>query len=101
MRLLLVPLTGAFIVIFLAILAVKIYALVDALTRPERAFALAGKQTKTFWSVVLVLAVLSSFLGFLSLVGLVAALVYLVDVRPAVKEIPRGGSSATGPYGPW
>lgn len=84
MRLLLLPLNGAFLVISLAILLVKVVALIDAARRPEAAFAYAGKQTKQFWIVVLVLAVVTTFLGFLSLLGLVAALVYLVDVRPAI-----------------
>lgn len=99
MNILLFPLSGAFFVLFLAVFAIKIWALVDAVSRREAAFPAAGKQTKTFWIVVLVLAVLSGFLGFLSILGLVAAIVYLVDVRPAVREIPRGGSA--GPYGPW
>ena len=35
--------------------------------------------------------------------GVVAAAVYLVDVRPAVKQVGGGGSRGThmGPYGPW
>ena len=100
MRLLMFPLTGAFLVISLAVFAIKVWALVDAISRSEPAFPAAGKQTKTFWIVVLVLAVFSGFLGFLSILGLVAAIVYLVDVRPAVRGLRRGGSS-TGPYGPW
>ena len=78
------PLHGAFLVIFFAILLVKVFALIDAISRPERAFVAMEKQTKQFWLVVLVLALLSTFVGFLSLVGLVAALVYIVDVRPAI-----------------
>src|SRR3954454_21268707 len=103
MRLLLFPLYGAFLVISLAMFAVKLWALVDCLVRPENAFVAAGKRTKTFWVVVLVLALFSGFLGFLSIIGLVAAIVYLVDVRPRVKEIPRSGGNQThmGPYGPW
>lgn len=85
MRLLWLPLHGAFLVITLAILLVEVVALIDAATRPERAFALNGKQTKQFWLVVLVVAVLTSFLGLLRFFGLVAAIVYLVDVRPAVR----------------
>jgi hypothetical protein len=44
---------------------------------------------------------------FLQIFGLIATIVYMVDVRPAVKEItgPRrrrgGGSSSDGPYGPF
>ena len=80
------PLHGAFLVIFFAILLVKVVALIDATTRPAGAFVAMEKQTKQFWLVVLVLALLSTFVGFLSLVGLVAALVYLVDVRPAITD---------------
>lgn len=96
----LLPLHGAFLVIGLAIVVVKVFALVDVATRRQSAFPAAGKQSKQFWVIVLVVALLTSFVGLLSLIGLVAALVYLVDVRPAVKEVPRGGGSA-GPYGPW
>jgi uncharacterized membrane protein YkvI len=78
------PLHGAFLVVFFAILLVKVVALIDAISRPERSYVAMEKQTKQFWLIVLVLALLSTLVGFLSLVGLVAALVYLVDVRPAI-----------------
>jgi uncharacterized membrane protein YkvI len=78
------PLHGALLVIYLAIIVVKVFALIDAVRRPERNYVIHEKQTKKFWMVVLVLAVLTSWLGFLNLIGLVAALVYLLDVRPAV-----------------
>ena len=83
---LLLPLHGAFLVIFLAIVLVKLFALIDAASRPAGAFTYAGKQTKQIWLLILGLAVLSTFLGFLSIVGLVAALVYLLDVRPALTQ---------------
>jgi hypothetical protein len=84
MHWLLLPLSGAFIVIFFAIVLVKLFALVDAASRPEIAFLSVDKQTKKFWLIVLALALVSTFLGFLSVIGLVAALVYLLDVRPAI-----------------
>lgn len=84
MRWLLLPLHGAFLVVFFAIVLVKLFALVDAASRPSGAFVYAGKQTKQVWLVILALAVLSTFVGFFSLIGLVAALVYLLDVRPAL-----------------
>jgi len=86
MHWLLLPLHGAFVVIFLAIVLVKLFALIDAASRPEIAFLSADKKTKKFWLIVLVLALASSFLGFLSIIGLVAALVYLLDVRPAIVQ---------------
>jgi hypothetical protein len=81
---LLLPLHGAFLVIFFAIVLVKLFALVDAASRSAGAFTYADKQTKQFWLVVLALALVSTFLSFLSLIGLVAALVYILDVRPAI-----------------
>jgi Protein of unknown function (DUF2516) len=33
------------------------------------------------------------------IIAMVAAIVYLVDVRPAVRGVRRGGGA--GPYGPW
>ena len=63
----------------------KIWALVDCATRPAQAFELHGKLTKVAWVVILVIAVLFGGLGLLGLAGTVAAIVYLVDVRPAVS----------------
>ena len=46
-------------------------------------------------------------LSFLPISGLVATIVYMVDVRPALSRPPgggggrRGGSSSDGPYGPY
>lgn len=80
-------------------LALKIWALVDAITRPAEAYKAAGKLSKGAWIAILAVAVLltgGNVLGLLGIVGTVAAIVYLVDVRPAVKELRGGGE---GPYG--
>ncbi len=77
-----------------ALLALKIWALVDACLRPAAAFPAAGKLTKLAWLAILVVALLLSGLSVLSLFGLigtVAAIVYLVDVRPAVRGLRPGG----------
>ena len=79
------PLHGVFLVVSFALLVVKVWALVDCAIRPARGFAVEGKQTKNVWLLILVLAVLVTYVGFLSIVGLVAALIYLLDVRPAVR----------------
>ena len=78
------PLTGALLVLNLLTALVKLFALIDAASRPAARFVYAEKQTKQFWLIVLAVAVLTTFVGFLSIIGLVAALVYIVDVRPAV-----------------
>jgi predicted CDP-diglyceride synthetase/phosphatidate cytidylyltransferase len=81
--------------ITLVLLAVKLWALVDAITRPEQAFRAADKQTKPFWLWVLVFAFAASLLGhaypltIFSLIGTVAAFVYLLDVKPALAAITR------------
>lgn len=73
----------------LGLLVLKVWALVDCATAPSGAFEVHGKLTKTAWVVILVLAVLlgRGVVDLLSLVGTVAAIVYLVDVRPAVRGL--------------
>ena len=90
----------------LGALGVKGYALFDAFRVKQEAYSLAGKLTKNIWLLILGVAlavniVVLNPLNFLNLIGVVAAAVYLVDVRPAVKQVGGGGSRGThmGPYG--
>ncbi|MDF9814750.1 uncharacterized protein YjbJ (UPF0337 family) [Streptomyces sp. SPB162] len=86
-----------------------LFAFIDAAVRREDAYRAADKKTKLFWLIVLGLAALVmkffSIFDFLPAFGLVAVIVYMVDVRPALKQISgggrRGGSSSDGPYGPF
>ena len=81
----------------LGLLALKVWALVDAITRPAPAFVAAGKQTKVIWVAILAVAVVLGrigVLGIFAIVGTIAAVVYLVDVRPAVA-----GTRSGGPWG--
>ncbi len=79
----------------LGLLLVKAFALLDALRRPPEVFVAADKQTKNLWLLLLGLAVAADLLlrgpfGLINLLGTVAALVYLADVRPAVSGLtPR------------
>lgn len=91
-------------------LGLKGYAFVDALRVPTQAFPAAGKWSKTIWLSILGVATLIELalfptpLFFVNLLGVVGAAVYLVDVRPAVRQF-RGGrrdsNTHDGPYGPW
>ncbi len=102
MGILLFPLTAAFIVIRLAIVLVCIVALLDCIRRPERAFAMMGKQTKQIWLAITAAAALFALLGFFAFISLIAAIVYLVDVRPSVRQVSGDGPERhSGPYGPW
>jgi hypothetical protein len=102
------PLNYFFVALAVAAFGVETWALIDAIIRPAQAYAAAGKQTKPIWMIILgvafVLGLYSAayggVTGFLSVAAFVAAAVYLVDVRPKVREI-RSGSSSNGPYGPW
>ena len=82
--------------ISLAVLVLHVWALVDCVVRPANAFEAAGKLTKPAWlaitGIALALGLLFSPLGLFGLVAIVASIVYLVDVRPAVKEIQGGGN---------
>lgn len=98
-----------FLVLYVVIFLLCAWALVDCLLRPTRAFPAAGKRTKPFWLLLTALAAVVSFLalplgggtsffGILAFVGVVAAIVYLVDVRPAVAPHSRrrGGRGGRG-----
>jgi len=102
------------VVIALAVLAfgIEVFALVDAVRTRQDAFVAAGKQTKNIWLIILGVAVAFGFLAlpygpipifnFLPIAAVVAASVYLADVRPAVRQIRGGGGGRNaGPYGPW
>ncbi|QES31582.1 DUF2516 domain-containing protein [Streptomyces venezuelae] len=94
----------------LALIVFSGFALIDAAVRREDAYRAADKKTKPFWLIILGLAfvvnLLFPILSFLPIIGLVATIVYMVDVRPAIRQITggggrRGGSSSDGPYGPY
>jgi len=78
-------------------LALTGWALIDALVRPAAGYVAAGKLTKPAWAAITGLAVLVVLwqgpMSFLGLPAIIAAIVYLVDVRPAVRGLRRGGSS--------
>ncbi len=92
----------------LVVLAVTLFALFDAAFRREDAFRAAGKQQKSFWLIILTVAVawevLIGWQSIVGVLGVVAAIVYLVDARPAVRAVSKGrgrDKRRMGPYGPW
>lgn len=88
-------------------LGLMIFALVDALRMNKQAFPAAGKLTKNIWLLILGVAVAANvvilnILTIFGIAGVIAAAVYVLDVRPAVKQVGGGGRSRDdGPYGPW
>jgi uncharacterized membrane protein len=86
--------SGLLFLVFVVLVVIKGWALIDAVMRPSQAFPAADKLTKPAWLWILGLSlaahiVWASPLGILSLAGTVAAFVYLLDVRPAVASITR------------
>ena len=94
----------------MALIVFSGFALFDAAVRREDAYRAADKKTKPFWLIILGIAfvvnLLFPILSFLPIIGLIATIVYMVDVRPALRSLPGGGrarrgSSSDGPYGPY
>ena len=77
-------------------LALAVWALVDALVRPAVGYVATGKLTKPAWLGITALAALVLYyvgpMSFLGLPAVIAAVVYLVDVRPAVRGLRRGNT---------
>jgi hypothetical protein len=75
-------------------LVLQLWALVDAAIRPTPAYVAAGKLTKPAWLALTAASALTGLffplISMFRLAGLVASIVYLVDVRPAVRESQGG-----------
>ncbi len=82
----------------------NLFALVDAMTRRSDAYLAAGKLKKPLWLAILgglfvvMIAFFPSPLSLPALAATIASIVYLGDVRRAIQQVTRGGSS-NGPYG--
>lgn len=88
-------------VIFVVLVALKLFALVDAISRKQVLYSAADKLNKGLWVAILVLSLALQvifsapqlLLGFpvqpLNLAGTVATCVYLADVRPAIRALRR------------
>lgn len=97
-----------FLLLYLLVFGTCVVALVDLVRRPAAAFVSGGKRTKTFWAVLLAVATAVAFvaipppvgigqLRFLALGSAVAAIVYLVDVKPAIAPYSGRGRGPRGP----
>ncbi len=73
------------------LLVVKVFALGDSIIRKDEFFVAADKQNKVFWllllGVFLFLHIVFRNSAFLNMIGTVAALVYLIDVRPTLRAM--------------
>lgn len=94
-------------VLWIAALALLITAFIDAVRMSAPAFQSAGKLTKNIWMIILGVGSAAIFafgvLNIFGIIAVVAGAVYMVDVRPAVRQGGGGQrrDSNEGPYGPW
>lgn len=85
------------LIIWFAGIPVGLYAFVHALLQRADAFTAVDKMSKPAWLGItgggaVVLGVFQGPTTLLWIVGLVAVLVYIVDVRPKVTEVQNGSS---------
>lgn len=83
-------LTGLSLAMFVA----QAWAILDAAMHRPDAFVAADKLTKQAWLIILGIALFAHLLiwapfSILNLLGIVAALVYLLDARPALRSLTR------------
>jgi hypothetical protein len=87
------------LIVYWGCLLLGAVAFIDALRQRRDAFPAVDRQTKPIWLGILGGGILAQWffpalggglLSLLGLAGIVAAIVYLVDVRRRVVEITRG-----------
>jgi fructose-specific phosphotransferase system IIC component len=89
-----------YVVIYWACILLGVVALIDAARHRADAYPAADRRTKNFWLALLGGGLLAQFifpalggagpLSILGLAGIVASIVYLVDVRRRLAEVTRG-----------
>lgn len=83
---------GLMFALNLALLVVKLFAFISALMFEARAYEAAGKLTKTAWTLITGIGVAVALVGLGGIINLaftIAALVFILDVRPALKGLYR------------
>jgi len=83
-----------FLALTVALLVLKLFAFIDALLHSAEEYEAAGKLTKPAWCIILgaglaVQLLVGGPLGLLSIAFTIAAIVYVVDVRPAIRGLRR------------
>jgi Protein of unknown function (DUF2516) len=104
------PVDYFFYALLVIAFVIEAWAFIDALRHPAGSYTAASKQSKPIWLIILGVALIIGIGGVTQEIGLfnsflalpiVAASIYLVDVRPKVREIRARPGTRQGPYGPW
>jgi hypothetical protein len=83
------------ILILIVSLVVQAVALIHCLTQRGDGFQAIGTLPKGAWAAILAVCILLTLLvrdgiGIFSLIGVAASLIYLLDVRPGLKDLSDG-----------
>ena len=81
-------------IVSLGMFIAQAVAFIDALTHPKEAYVAGDKLTKQGWCIILRLALVAhmlicSPLSLFNLVCMVAAILYLVDLRSTLRSLTR------------
>ena len=76
-------------------LVIQAVALIHCLTQRGDGFQAIGTLPKGAWAAILAVCIVltllvSGAIGIFGLIGIAAALIYLLDVRPALKDLSDG-----------
>jgi len=76
-------------------LIIQAVALIHCLTQRGDGFQAIGTLPKGAWAAILAVCIVltllvSSAIGIFGLIGIAAALIYLLDVRPGLKDLSDG-----------
>jgi Protein of unknown function (DUF2516) len=79
-------------------LVIEAFAFLNCLTQKADAFAAIGTLSKGVWLALtfgaVVVTLVFSLISILGIIAISAAAIYLLDVRPALREASEG-------HGPW
>ncbi len=84
------------LLVLIVSLGVEVWAFVHCARQRSDAFSAVGTLSKPIWMAIIggsaLLALFFYSLGLVfAMIAVTAALVYLLDVRPAIREITNGG----------
>jgi hypothetical protein len=85
-------------VILISCLGIGLWALIHCALQRNDAFSAIGTLSKTLWLAIIAGSMLLGMIlwqlgQFFTLISLTASLVYLLDIRPALRDITSGGSN--------
>lgn len=84
--------------LLIAMVIIEVVALVNCLSQRADAFPVVGSLSKNQWSAILLASVIATILctftfQLLAFIAITAAAVYMLDVRPALRDATNGSGN--------